>query len=166
MEFPAPLRIRHKKKVTYWTNRFLEKAPCGISLSDGTQQVGHVISKTLEFVWSTGEELILPLQFGLIRNLDVSFLQSSRKKRSASVKCHLSANKLDSHSVLRNIIFFYLSLSRSSFALKSAWCLFLISWLSCEHLVSSSLACSLRPDKAFCRLAYSVSPSLFRLTLQ
>lgn len=62
--------------------------------------------------------------------------------------------------------FLYLSLSCSSFPLKNAWCLFLISWFSCEHLFSSSASCSFRLDKVFCRFAYSVSSLLFRFTLK
>lgn len=60
----------------------------------------------------------------------------------------------------------YLSLSRSSFPLRRAWCLFLISWFSWEHVSSSVASCSFRLDILFCCFVYSVSPSLFRLTLK
>lgn len=65
------------KKVTYWTEGPLEKASLGIGLSDGGQQLGYTISKPLQPVCSTGEELTLPLQFGRVQKLDVPLLQST-----------------------------------------------------------------------------------------
>lgn len=90
---------KHKKnKITYWTNRSLDKAPCGIRFSDRAQQVGHMISESFQFVWSTGKELILPLQFGLVGNLDIPFFQSSQYEQSLITKFHWSARKLGSNS--------------------------------------------------------------------
>lgn len=55
-----------------------------------------------------------------------------------------------------------LSVSRSSFPLRSACCFFLISSFSSEHLPSSPRSCSCRTWEVFCRSESSPPPE-FRL---
>ena len=148
---------------TYRPNRFLEEAFFGIRLGDRIQQVGHVFPKPLQLVWPTGQELILRLQFRRAQDVDVSLLQSSQCERQVG---HELSGGMQIRSSESKHGFLYLSLSRSSFPLNSAWCLFLISSFSCEHVFSSSASCSFRSDIFFCCFAYSVSTSLLRLTLK
>lgn len=165
--YPTQSNRTRENKVTYWANGSLEKAPRGVRLADGAQQVGYLISESLQCVWSTGEDLILPPQFGLVRNVDVFFLQSNRCEQinvkyfmGLNMNCALKFQPQSRYRVL------YLSLSRSSLPLKSAWCLFLISWFNFEQFVSSCASCSFRLDIVFCCFEYSVLPSSPRFTLK
>lgn len=146
---------------TYRPNRFLEEAFFGIRLGDRIQQVGHVLSKPLQLVWATGEELVLPLHLCRAQDVDVSLLQPSERQVDQELSGGMQIRFNESKHG-----FLYLSLSRSSFPLSSAWCLFLISSFSCEHVFSSSASCSFRSDIFFCCFAYSVCTSLLRLTLK
>lgn len=70
-----------KSRVTYWTERPLEKAFCGARLGDGGQQVGDAISKPPQLVGSAGEELSLTLLLGGAQNVGVPLLQPDQRLR-------------------------------------------------------------------------------------
>ena len=82
-----------KRVVSSWPDWFLLELSCSKRLSNDAQKVGHVISKPLQLVWSTGVELVLSLQLGLVWNLDTPFFYSKKETwKSFMIRFHWAGN--------------------------------------------------------------------------